>query len=106
VVALTDSDAVNLKIAITVKLLNPGLPVICRAESSGAEKNMLSFGTDQVINPFETFGDRLALAAPLARASPAAPVAEQRSGQRAAHAAVPAPRAAGSSAATAGSARR
>ncbi len=62
VVALTDSDGVNLKIAITVKLLNPGLPVICRAESSDAERNMRSFGTDQVINPFEVFGDRLALA--------------------------------------------
>jgi voltage-gated potassium channel len=62
VVALTDSDAANLKIAITVKLLNPELPVICRAESLDAEKNMLSFGTEQVINPFETFGDRLALA--------------------------------------------
>ena len=62
VVALTDRDEVNLKIAITVKLLNPSLPVICRAESADAERNMESFGTDQVINPFETFGDRLALA--------------------------------------------
>jgi voltage-gated potassium channel len=62
VVALTDSDDVNLKIAITVKLLNPELPVICRAESLDTERNMQSFGTEHVINPFETFGDRLALA--------------------------------------------
>ncbi len=62
VVALTDRDEVNLKIAITVKRLNPHLPVICRAESADTERNMHSFGTDQVINPFETFGDRLALA--------------------------------------------
>lgn len=62
VAALTDQDEVNLKIAITVKLLNPGLPVICRAESADTEKNMRSFGTDHVINPFTTFGDRLALA--------------------------------------------
>jgi len=62
VVALTDSDEVNLKIAITVKLLNPGLPVICRAQSRDTERNMRSFGTDHVINPFEVFGDRLALA--------------------------------------------
>jgi Trk K+ transport system NAD-binding subunit len=62
VVALTDRDDVNLKIAITVKLLNPGLPVICRAESRDTERNMRSFGTDQVINPFEVFGKRLALA--------------------------------------------
>ncbi|TVP86154.1 MAG: potassium transporter TrkA [Thioalkalivibrio sp.] len=62
VVALTDSDEVNLKIAITVKLLNPGLPVICRAQSRDTERNMRSFGTEHVINPFEVFGDRLALA--------------------------------------------
>jgi Trk K+ transport system NAD-binding subunit len=62
VVALTDSDEVNLKIAITVKLLNPELPVICRAESLDTERNMQSFGTEHVINPFDTFGDRLALA--------------------------------------------
>jgi voltage-gated potassium channel len=62
VVALTDSDDVNLKIALTAKLLNPGLPVICRADSSDTARNMLSFGTDHVINPFEVFGDRLALA--------------------------------------------
>jgi voltage-gated potassium channel len=62
VVALTDHDEVNLKIAITVKLLNPSLPVICRAESRDTERNMRSFGTDQVINPFAIFGERLALA--------------------------------------------
>jgi voltage-gated potassium channel len=62
VVALTDSDEANLKIAITVRLLNPRLPVICRAESAETERNMRSFGTHQVINPFLTFGDRLALA--------------------------------------------
>ncbi|MBS0001880.1 MAG: potassium channel protein [Thioalkalivibrio sp.] len=62
VVALTDSDEVNLKIAITAKLLNPGLPVICRAQSRDTERNMRSFGTDHVIDPFEVFGDRLALA--------------------------------------------
>jgi len=62
VVALTNHDQVNLKIAITVKLLNPDLPVICRAESRDTERNMRSFGTDQVINPFAIFGERLALA--------------------------------------------
>ena len=62
VVALTDQDETNLKIAITVKLLNPNLPVICRAESRDTERNMRSFGTDQVINPFAIFGERLSLA--------------------------------------------
>ena len=62
VVALTSDDAVNLRIAIAAKLLNPERPVICRAESHDTEKNMASFGTDQVINPFDIFGQRLALA--------------------------------------------
>lgn len=62
VVALTDSDSANLKIAITTKLLHPGLKVICRAETHDAEANMASFGTDRIINPYDTFAHRLALA--------------------------------------------
>jgi len=62
VVALTDDDQVNLKIAITVKLLHPGIKVICRAETHDAEVNMSSFGTDSIINPYNTFAHRLALA--------------------------------------------
>jgi voltage-gated potassium channel len=62
VVALTDDDAVNLKIAISVKLLHPGIKVICRAETRDAEANMSSFGTDSIINPYDTFAHRLALA--------------------------------------------
>lgn len=62
VVALTDDDQVNLKIAITTKLLHPGIKVICRAETRDAEANMASFGTDSVINPYNTFAHRLALA--------------------------------------------
>lgn len=62
VVALTNSDQVNLKVAITTKLLHPGSKVICRAETHDAEKNMVSFGTDRVINPYDTFAHRLALA--------------------------------------------
>lgn len=62
IVALTNSDAVNLKVAITAKLLNPGLRVICRADTRDAENNMKSFGTDAVINPFESFANRLAMA--------------------------------------------
>lgn len=62
VVALTSDDEVNIKIAITCKLLAPGLKVICRASSHDAEANLESFGADAVINPFDTFADRLALA--------------------------------------------
>ena len=62
VVALTNHDAVNLKVAITVKLLRPECPVICRAESHDTQANMESFGTDASINPFDAFADRLAMA--------------------------------------------
>ncbi len=62
VIALTDRDEVNLKIAITSKLLRPKLPAICRAETQDAANNMASFGTDHIINAFNTFAGRLAMA--------------------------------------------
>ena len=62
VVALTDNDHVNLKIAITSKLLNPDLRVISRSEIHDVGINMESFGTDEIVNPFDLFADRLAMA--------------------------------------------
>lgn len=62
VIALTNVDHTNLKIAITSKLLNPNLPVIARAETHDAEANIASFGTENIINPFDTFAGRLAIA--------------------------------------------
>jgi voltage-gated potassium channel len=62
VLALCEDDQVNLKIAISARLLSPGTMVICRAQSHDTEANMASFGTDAIINPFDTFADRLALA--------------------------------------------
>ncbi|MDP1681831.1 MAG: NAD-binding protein [Burkholderiales bacterium] len=62
IVALTNSDDVNLRIAITARLLHPHLITVCRAESLEAEKNMIAFGTDHIINPFDTFAARLAMA--------------------------------------------
>jgi len=62
VVALTHDNEVNLKIAITAKLLNPPVTVICRADSHDIEANMASFGTDYIIDPFDTFAKYLATA--------------------------------------------
>ena len=62
VLALTNDDAANLAVAVTVRLLNPSVPVLARAMSSGAAANMASFGTDHVINPFQIFGETLATA--------------------------------------------
>ncbi len=61
-VVLTDDADTNLKVAITSKLLNPRLRVICRAETHDAAANIASFGTEHVINPFDTFAAHLARA--------------------------------------------
>lgn len=62
VVALTNHNKVNLHIAITAKVFNPSLKVICRAESHDVEANMASFGTDFIIDPFDTFAEHLVTA--------------------------------------------
>ncbi len=62
VVAVTNFNEVNLKIAITSKLLHRELTVVCRTDSLEVEANMASFGTDHIINPFDTFATYLAIA--------------------------------------------
>ena len=62
VVALTDDNDVNLKISITAKLLNPRVKVISRADSHDVEANMASFGTDHIVDPFDTFAGHLGVA--------------------------------------------
>jgi len=61
VIALTDDDNVNLAVAVAVKLMNPDLLVIARAERDDIAANMASFGTDHIINPYTLFGDQLAM---------------------------------------------
>ncbi|MDM8546210.1 potassium channel family protein [Candidatus Venteria ishoeyi] len=55
VIAVTNNDSINLQIAITSKLLNPKVQVICRTGSQEVAANMKSFGTDYIMNPFEVF---------------------------------------------------
>ncbi len=62
VLALTNDEQANLAIAIAVRLLNPGIPVIARARSPSVTANMASFGTDFIVNPYERFAEHLALA--------------------------------------------
>jgi len=62
VIAATDDDHVNLKIAISSKLLHPESRVICRSELHDVGVNMESFGTDYIFNPFDLFAERLAMA--------------------------------------------
>lgn len=61
VVTLTDNDEVNLAVAIAVKLMNPKLQMLARAELESIAANMASFGTDHIINPYTLFGDQLAM---------------------------------------------
>ena len=61
VAALTNYDHVNLAVAVAVKLINPDLKVLCRAEHTETAANMASFGTDHIINPYELFGEHLAM---------------------------------------------
>ena len=62
VIAVTNSDHINLKVAISSKLLRPHLPVVCRSEIHDVGINMESFGTDEIVNPFDIFADRFAMA--------------------------------------------
>lgn len=61
VVAITDSDAVNVKVAVTSKLLRPDIPVIARAGVQEAISNLASFNTDHIISAYEVFGEHLAM---------------------------------------------
>jgi Trk K+ transport system NAD-binding subunit len=62
VVALTNVNETNLKIAIAAKLMHPEIKVICRADSHDVEANMASFGTDHIYDPFDIFALHLATA--------------------------------------------
>lgn len=55
VVALTNVNESNLKIAIAAKLMHPNIKVICRADSHDVEANMASFGTNHIYDPFDIF---------------------------------------------------
>jgi voltage-gated potassium channel len=64
VISLASDDNTNLKVAVVANQLqgNPNLTVICRSESEDATRNMKSFGTNVVLNPFQTFANQFGLA--------------------------------------------
>lgn len=62
VLALTDTDQVNLSIAAAARLLRPQLPVICRAETPAVAADLSLFEVEHVINPHERFGQYLVMA--------------------------------------------
>ncbi len=66
VLALTNDDEANLAVTMAAALLRPDLPVIARTVSPAIAERMHAFGTPNVVNPFDCFGDhlRVALRAP------------------------------------------
>ncbi len=62
VIATTNDDHTNLTIAITAKLLRPGLTVLARSENRRVSDNLASFGTDFIVDPYRIFAERLFLA--------------------------------------------
>jgi len=61
VVALTNDEHVNLKIAVTARLLNPDLRVIIQSTSADYEEVLATLGGDiHVIDPFQTYARYLA----------------------------------------------
>ena len=62
VLAVTNDDRANLAVCVSARVLRSGLMTVGRAERGETEENMRSFGTDHVVNPFETFADRFTTA--------------------------------------------
>jgi len=61
VVALTNNEQVNLKIAVTARLLNPDLRVVIQSTSIDYEEVLATLGGDiHVIDPFQTYARYLA----------------------------------------------
>jgi len=59
IVALTDHDHTNLKVAVTTKSMKPTLLTVCRAQEESEIANLKSFDTDVICNPNEIFAHRL-----------------------------------------------
>lgn len=60
--AITDSDETNLKIAIAGRLLNRTLNVIARADAATTASNLASFDTGFIVRPADEFARRVSLA--------------------------------------------
>lgn len=59
ITAITDDDRVNLKIAITARLLHPSLKVVARSEHRDVTASMRALGIHRVIDPFASFAEDL-----------------------------------------------
>ena len=60
VLALTGSDPINIKIALTARLLNPHVPVLAAARDHAFHARMAAAGANHIINPYDQFAERVA----------------------------------------------
>lgn len=61
VIALTGEDFVNTKIALTARLLNPEVPVLCAVRLHSSQARMPAAGAEHIINPHDQFAERVAI---------------------------------------------
>ena len=61
-VAVLDTDADNVLVVLTARVLNPNVLIVARATSEVAEDKLLRAGADRVVSPYVIGGHRLALA--------------------------------------------
>lgn len=62
VMALTGSDAVNTKVALTAKLLAPQVPVMAVAHEHDWHPRLAATGAAVLINPFDVLAERVVIA--------------------------------------------
>jgi voltage-gated potassium channel len=61
-VTVAASDAANLFITMSARLLNESLHIVARAEEEGAEKKLVRAGANRVVSPYTIGGQRVAQA--------------------------------------------
>jgi voltage-gated potassium channel len=61
VLALTGHDHINTKVALTARLLSPRLQVLTVARDHAWHPRMAAAGADRILNPFDTFAERVAI---------------------------------------------
>jgi voltage-gated potassium channel len=59
-IVTTSSDAANLYVVLSARLLNPQIFIAARVDDDGAVPKLLRAGADRAINPYATGGRRLA----------------------------------------------
>jgi len=62
VVALTNDEHINLKIAVMVRYLNPQVRLICRSTSPRHQEELAMLESVTVVDPFENFAHQLSAA--------------------------------------------